>query len=235
MINAGLSGICNKREQSPTDAVAITHSSRPSTGTLFLIESILRATGGFSPCFLFSGKLVSSEEAAPEPIDLFKDGGNGEFASATASQQLTLYISYEERSPKSKRQTQHLNAPYRAILRTSKVDTLLWCRRELPVSLLVDRQLSLACWGDLSLAFPNYLDLSKFLNNLRNVDIKPCCFAGVTSRPVSPRKRMWSSFQPVTPGDVSESNKSSNTSECVSDNECCESLLHTPRKRLRFI
>jgi len=106
---------------------------------------------------------------------------------------LTLYIGYEEPSPKFKRFCPAL-APYRFSIADGD-DALLSHERGLAQELQVDETLRLALWGSsLAMLFPTSEDLRVFVWSLRRVDIK---YSSLTSHPVS--ELIFSKVMPSAP------------------------------------
>jgi hypothetical protein len=170
---------------------------------LFRITCVTRATGGFDPCFLFQGTLASSGNGVPahSGISLFAaERCNTDSRAYTAlstptcspDQPLTLYISYEQPSPKIQRPRLNV-APYRYSLRDERDDSLIACSRGFDTVIYFDTTLNMAVWGrELALSFPSYKDMEHFATCLRHVTIKKASLANhpcapfVTSRPSTP-------------------------------------------------
>ena len=128
---------------------------------LFTIDTVIKATGGFDPCFLFQGTLRTLEALHHLKCTSLFAANNSEAHSTlpvspcSPCRPLTLYISYDQPSPRLKRPRTEV-APYRYSVRDECDDSLLACCRGLPTEILVDEELRLAVWGkDLALSFPS--------------------------------------------------------------------------------
>lgn len=144
---------------------------------VFMIETVLKATGGFDPCFLFQGTLRTPEAVHCKSTSLFT-ATSSEAHSAlpvslcSPSQPLSLYISYDQPSPRQKRPRLEV-APYRYSVRDEADDSLMACCRGLPTEILIDEEIGLAVWGkDLALRFPSIEDLRQFAKCLRSVSLR---------------------------------------------------------------
>lgn len=175
-------------------------SGDDSKCSVFVVSAVVNASGGRTGCFLYRGKLVTPAPRSRTPSccpwgradscgllqqDIF--GGLTEQEDEVADlaqyegQELTLYLSYEEASPKMRHRMpahQQALAPWRAILRDSQ-DDMIFCTRGLPLQACVDEQLRLAAWSQtVAIAFPTTEDLHAFSKGLAKVDVKRCCLAG---------------------------------------------------------
>jgi hypothetical protein len=90
---------------------------------------------------------------------------------------LTLYIAYEQPSPKIK--CARLNvSPYRLSLRDEADDSLIAYSRGLSTEIYFDTTLNLAAWGrEIALAFPSFEAMQHFASCLRNVTIQKASLA----------------------------------------------------------
>lgn len=158
--------------------LSYTLAEPPHTGPtpVFLIDTIIKATGGFDPCFLFQGTLRTPQGVHCQTTSLFA-ATNSEASSAlpvsscSPSQPLSLYISYDQPSPRQKRPRLDV-APYRYSVRDEADDSLMVCCRGLPTEILIDEEMRLAVWGkDLALSFPSMEDIRHFAKCLRSVSL----------------------------------------------------------------
>lgn len=169
-------------------------------GPVFVVSEVLNASGGRTGCFLYRGRLVSAapRAATPDYCCPALHAGEGVLAGVQEvpqlaqcdgerqellqyeGQQLTLYFSYEEASPKVKQRVSAARvaaAPWRAIMRDEN-DEMIFSMRGLPEQVVVDEELQLAAWGpDLTVAFPTAKDASAFASSLVRVAVRPCSLA----------------------------------------------------------
>ena len=162
---------------------------------------MIKATGGFDPCFLFQGTLATLKNGTPISQSLFdaeRTSDSDTFSSlrtpsCSPDQPLTLYISYEQPSPKIKRARLDV-APYRYSLREEADDSLIACSRGLATEIIFDKYLNMAVWGkEIALSFPSFEEMQHFATCLRKVTIKsaslskhPLAVFCTSSRPVTP-------------------------------------------------
>jgi hypothetical protein len=171
-----------------------------AAGPVFVVSEVLNASGGRTGCFLFRGRLVSAapRAATPDYCCPALHGGDGVLAGVQEvpqlaqcdsegqdllqyeGQQLTLYFSYEEASPKLKQRVSAARAaaaPWRAIMRDEN-DEMIFSVRGLPEQVAFDEELQLAAWGpDLTVAFPTSKDAAAFAAGLVRVAVQPCSLA----------------------------------------------------------
>jgi hypothetical protein len=176
---------------------------------LFRITSVKKSSGGFDPCFLFQGTLATFRGNGL-PVNSSKSLFTAERSdtetysslhtpSCTPGQLLTLYISYEQPSPKIKRPRLDI-APYRYSLRDDKDDSLLASSRGLATEILFDATLNMAVWGtEIALSFPSLKEMQHFATCLRKVTIKSTSLA---SHP----RAAFSTPRPLTPPGVATLN-----------------------------
>lgn len=132
-----------------------------ASSTIFVINEVLNASGGRTGCFLYRGTLASAaprsrtpDACCPPPRSSSPSaagaggallGAGGESPSADLAayegQEMTLYMSYEEASPKMRQRVAGraggygggaLGAPWRVALRDAN-DDLVYCARGLPL------------------------------------------------------------------------------------------------------
>lgn len=177
-----------------------------SSCSLFVVDTVINRSGGRTGCFLYGGRLVT-----PAPRSRTPDCSPCHRVSATCQglelaaqrlvpqqagddlpegeqgwgelegQDLTLYMSYEQASPKMKRRTATARtpvAPWRVSLRDAR-DDMLFCARGLPQRILVDEEARLAVWSPtVAVAFPSAEDVRAFAGGLSQVEVHACCLAG---------------------------------------------------------
>ncbi|KAL4449494.1 hypothetical protein ABPG77_007138 [Micractinium sp. CCAP 211/92] len=176
-------------------------SGADSHCTVFLVSEVVNASGGRTGCFLYRGSLLTpaprsstpdccvwKRAAVPGRAGIVEDQrvvpqqGSEELSWAELEgQELTLYLSYEEASPKMKRRVEAVGspaAPWRAALRDAQ-DDLVFNLRGLPQSLQVDEEARLAVWGtQVAIAFPSAGDAREFADRLAAVTVERCSLAG---------------------------------------------------------
>ncbi|GAB4822486.1 hypothetical protein N2152v2_009532 [Parachlorella kessleri] len=204
--------------QEPTDVAEV---------SVFEIQTVQRAVGGVSPCFLYKGcrapaaaaqpakkrrnrgpesPLAAWEQRQQQQEDQVVPGGNetgGGGSSPTAdgdTESLTLYISFEEGSPSPKQRSSTPTAPFRVCLCDSR-DELLVSYRGLPTKAYTDEQLRLVAWGPLTLRFPSRHDQRLFASCLRRVEIAEWDLSpsGPALPPPSPAARPAARLTPLPP------------------------------------
>ncbi|KAI3429602.1 hypothetical protein D9Q98_005688 [Chlorella vulgaris] len=173
--------------------------------SVFVVSQVVNASGGRTGCFLYRGSLITPQPRSHTPdcsprvrfqqpqqsLDLLLPGSpcaadEEEAAnlnlSAYEGQELTLYMSYEEASPKIKQRLSRCgsaapSAPWRAILRDS-ADDMLYCLRGLPIQIQLDSRLHLATWGaSVAIAFATAADAQTFVAGVARVQPVECCLA----------------------------------------------------------
>ncbi|KAL4443865.1 hypothetical protein ABPG75_011602 [Micractinium tetrahymenae] len=182
-------------------------SQQPVTGedahcTVFLVSEVVNASGGRTGCFLYRGRLLtpaprsSTPDCCPWPRagepgrpGSLEDqrvvpqlGSEEELCWAELEgQELTLYMSYEETSPKMKRRVEVAGrpaAPWRAALRDAQ-DDLVFSLRGLPQRLQFDEEVRLAVWDpQVAVAFPSAEDAREFADRLCAVSVERRRLAG---------------------------------------------------------
>lgn len=170
--------------------------------TVFLVNEVVNASGGRTGCFLYRGSLLTPaprsrtpdcyalrRAAEPGRASLLDDqrvvpqqGAAEELCWAELEgQELTLYLSYEEASPKMKRRVEAAGtpaAPWRVALRDAR-DDLVFSLRGLPQSVQVDEEARLAVWGSqVAIAFPSAEDAREFAQRLCAVAVERRSLAG---------------------------------------------------------
>lgn len=166
--------------------------------SVFVVSKVVNASGGRTGCFLFRGSLVTPPPRASTPLpggsaaglSAQRDALSAGFCDAVEEEQvdfaeyegqeLTLYMSYEEASPKIKQRGASASAisPWRAILRDQQ-DELVYCLRGMPPRLHLDAHLRLACWGPaIAVRFPTTEDAQAFASRLERVEVEAHCLAG---------------------------------------------------------
>lgn len=170
--------------------------------TVFLVSEVVNASGGRTGCFLYRGRLLTpaprsctpdccpwpggAETGRPGSLDdqrvVPQLGADEELCWAELEgQNLTLYLSYEEASPKMKRRVQAAGtpaAPWRVALRDAQ-DDLVFSLRGLPQEVQVDEEARMAVWGpQVAVAFPSAEDTRDFAERLCAVAVQRCSLAG---------------------------------------------------------
>ena len=93
------------------------------------MEEVQRATGGPSPCFVYTGTMRSGrdQELAEQPPSLTDGVPECTTPRGVREPRLTLYIAYEMASPRIKRRCPE-PAPYRLCLSEADDSMLFTCR-----------------------------------------------------------------------------------------------------------
>ncbi|PSC69323.1 hypothetical protein C2E20_7169 [Micractinium conductrix] len=171
------------------------------TSPVFVVSEVVNGSGGRTGCFLYRGSLLAPQprsrtpdhgpwplaaaggclEAAEEqlvPQAGLEDGKQPNWA-ALEGQQLTLYFSYEQGSPKAKQRAPRTPAaPWRVSLRDAD-DEMLFCLRGLPQRLRLDAGARLAVWGpSVAVAFPTPEDAHVFAQGVCCVEVQERSLAG---------------------------------------------------------
>eukprot|EP00887_Chlorella_sp_A99_P003921 scaffold11.g3921.t1 len=173
-----LIGRANKRREQPRDLQA-PMAYLDDKPALFVVDAVLRCTGGPSACSLLSGRLVVAGTGDfPAAHASPATSGGGSTPTALLGRQLVLYVGREEPSPKALKRAPH-TAPFRICLRCADHDDMLLSFRGLEPEVLVDEELSLVEWGSsLRIAMPSPAAARQFAQSLWRVAVARRSLAG---------------------------------------------------------